>query len=167
MPSEALVTQGTDIQFTPSGGGAAALITDATGWSGPTFTRNEIDVTNLQSTGKEYRLGLQDPGNMSVDVNWNIWDDPGQAAAWAQLGAIVPGILKITYVNGGALEFDALVSNFEQTGATDDKVSGTLTMRLTGAPRTTAPTLLVASQHAPPPAAVAPPPVAAAAAGRR
>jgi hypothetical protein len=152
MPSEALVTQGTIIAFTPAGGGTAATITDATGWSGPSFTRNEIDVTNLASTGKEYRLGLQDPGTMSVDVNWNIWDDLGQAAAWGDLGEVVPGKLKITYNNGGALEFDALVSNFEQTGATDDKISGTLSLRLTGSPVTTAPTAAAAQTAPPPPA---------------
>lgn len=135
MASDALVTQGTMLEFTPTEGSppAAVAVSDATGWTGPSATRNEIDVTNLASTGKEWRLGLPDYGTFAVDVNWNIWDDPGQAAAWDELGKNVPGHMKVTYSNGKTIDFDVLVATFEQTGGTDDKVTGTINFRVTGA----------------------------------
>ena len=82
MANNAIVTQGSSITITvPGGTPVTAAIEDATGWSGPSFTRNEIDVTTLLSTAKEYKLGLKDPGQFSIDVNYNIWDDAGPGGA--------------------------------------------------------------------------------------
>ena len=86
MANKAIVTQGSSINITVPGATPAMTdIEDATGWSGPCFTRNEIDVTTLMSTAKEYKLGLKDAGQFSIDVNYNIWDDPGQEALWGEL----------------------------------------------------------------------------------
>ena len=91
MANNAIVTQGSSITLNiPGGTPVTAIIEDATGWSGPSFTRNEIDVTTLASTAKEYVLGLKDPGQFSINVNYNIWDDAGQEALWKELNSNVP-----------------------------------------------------------------------------
>jgi hypothetical protein len=136
MPSVALVTQGTQIMIAPTATPttASVLIADATGWSGPRFDRTEIDVTNLASTAKEYRLGLKDPGEFTVDVNFNPWDDLGQKEAWDALDSITPRQVKITFSGTPvkSFTFDSLVRGFESTGSPDDKADGTITFRITG-----------------------------------
>ena len=52
-------------------------------------------MTTLTSTAKEYKLGLKDPGQFSIDVNYNIWDDPGQEALWGELNNNVPIQVKV------------------------------------------------------------------------
>jgi Lambda phage tail tube protein, TTP len=139
----AVGTQGTQIELTPKPGGVPGtpvMIAQATGWNGPRFTRNEIDTTSLISTAKEYILGLKDPGEYSIDVNYDL-SDPGQAFAWDQLNENEPFGVEVTFPDGGGgYTFDALVMNFENTGRADDKVSGTLTLRITGDVGTIAPT---------------------------
>lgn len=135
MANNAIVTQGTIITLTvPGVPPVVAVIEDATGWTGPSFTRNEIDVTHLASTAKEYKLGLKDPGQFSIDVNYNIWDDAGQEQAWKQLGSNVEIAVKVRVPGTPerGWDFNALVLNFETTGATDDRITGTITLRVTG-----------------------------------
>ena len=135
MANNAIVTQGSVITITTAGGTVfAGPIEDATGWSGPSFTRNEIDVTTLASTAKEYVLGLKDPGQFSIDVNYNIWDDPGQEALWKELNSNVPIAVNVRVPGAPprGWDFAALVLNFESTAAVDDRLTGTITLRVTG-----------------------------------
>src|SRR4029450_11001885 len=135
MANHAIVTQGSTITITvPAGTPLVAAIEDATSFTGPSFTRNEIDVTTLISTAKEYVLGLKDPGSFSIDVNYNIWDDPGQEAAWGQLNANVPIHVEVRVPGTPerGFDFDALVLNFEATSNVDDRMTGTITLRVTG-----------------------------------
>jgi hypothetical protein len=130
----AIPTQGTQISITIGAApGTKTLIAEATGWSGPRFTRNEIDITNLQSVAKEYLLGLKDPGEFSVDVNFDL-SDAGQSAAWDELGgnSPLPVELKFLDTSKGGFTFNALVMNFETQGRADDKATGTITFRITG-----------------------------------
>jgi hypothetical protein len=136
MASEALVTQGTTIMIGTSTVPAtpSVLINDAVGWSGPRFDRTEIDVTNLGSLSKEFRLGLQDPGEFTVDVNFNPWTDLGQKECWDMLGQTIPRKLRLAFAGTPvkSFDFDVLVKGFESTGAPDDKADGTITFRITG-----------------------------------
>jgi hypothetical protein len=133
-----IATQGTTIEITKTGTPpTVAAIAQATGWSGPRMTRNEIDVTNLLSTAKEFLLGLKDPGEFSIDVNYDL-ADPGQKLAWDELGKNENLDVKVTFplvapaTTPGSFAFQALVMNFETAGRADDKVTGTLTLRITG-----------------------------------
>jgi hypothetical protein len=130
----ATLTQGTEISITVGAApGTPTVIAEATGWSGPRFTRNEIDITNLGSTAKQFALGLQDPGEFTVDVNFDF-EDAGQSAAWDALQGTTPMPVTVTYPDDkGGISFEALVMNFEQTGRADDKVTGSITLRITGA----------------------------------
>lgn len=136
MASAAMVTQGTKVEIAKAATPTVpdTLIGDATGWSGPRFDRTDIDVTNLQSVAKEYRVGLKDPGEFTVDVNFNPWDDLGQKEAWAALDSATPRKVKLTFPGTPekSLSFDAIVKGFESTGAPDDKADGTITFRITG-----------------------------------
>ncbi len=93
---------------------------------------SELDVTDLDSTAKEYRLGLQDWGTFSFDVNRDM-DDPGQQAmdTAKRTGAQKP--FKLTLPNNKTKTFNAFVKNSPLEGGVDQvlKTSG-VTLRITG-----------------------------------
>lgn len=104
-------------------------------------TATEIDVSDLQSTAKEFVLGLADNGSMSLDVFYDP-NDPGQ---------IVLETLRETSASNGfrvgvrnpaqagsptgytVLSFTGFVQTFPITLAVDAAVTGTVTVRITGA----------------------------------
>jgi hypothetical protein len=104
-------------------------------------TAAEIDVSDLSSTAKEFVLGLADNGSMSIDLFYDP-ADPGQV--------ILETLRETSAVNGfrvgirnplgtGSptgyvlLEFDGLVQTFPVSLAVDAVVTGTVTVRITGA----------------------------------
>lgn len=70
MSSNALESQGMTIA---RGDGATptevfTTIPEVKSISGPDGSANEIDVTDLSSSAKEFRMGLQDEGNITLDM---------------------------------------------------------------------------------------------------
>ena len=129
----ALPTQGTTFTI-KVGAGAETPIGQCSSWSGPRFDRNEIDTTHLASTAKEYLLGLKDPGEFTIDVNFDL-TDTGQSLVWNQLDVTTSALYKVTFPSTPAsgFSFNALVKGFESSGNADDKIDGTITLRITGA----------------------------------
>jgi hypothetical protein len=142
----ALPTQGCKFEVTKPPG-SATLVAEATGWSGPRITRNEIETTHLQSVAKEYLLGLQDPGEFTIDVNFDF-NDPGQVLLWNELAGVTPLTVKLTFypATEGSFSFQALVMNYETTGRPDDKMSAMVTLRVTGGITAVFPTMLMAGR---------------------
>jgi len=71
MSSSALVSQGMTIAM----GDAASpevwsTISEVTSIGGPDGSASEIDTTDLNSTAKEFRLGLLDNGSVSISLNF-------------------------------------------------------------------------------------------------
>lgn len=77
MAAPAIKTQGTTISL--SDGTSPVVINGHQAIKGiGSGTATKIDVTTLASTAKEYRMGLQDWGDFTLDFIWNL-DDLGQA----------------------------------------------------------------------------------------
>jgi len=93
----------------------------------------EIDVTDLTSTAKEYRLGLVDNGSFSMSV-FHANSDGGQAALQARRidGAAVN--MKITLPSGTTpvASFSALVKKFSKSVAVDGVVEASVDIRVNG-----------------------------------
>ena len=92
----------------------------------------EIDVTNFDSTGKEYRTGLQDFGSVSIDFDVDDADDGQQALRGARANTGTASLFVLTLRNGKTRTFNALVRQFSETGAVDDVAKGTASIRVTG-----------------------------------
>lgn len=101
-------------------------------WSGLDGQANEIDVTHIRSTAKEYRLGLQDFGNFQIELN-QIFGDSGQAALKTAKAAGTVKSIKLTYPDAHTQTFDALVKSFSTSGGVDSVLAGTVQFRVTGA----------------------------------
>ena len=133
--SEAIATQGAQFQ---RGDGAAteafATIAEVKSFSGPGGEASEIDVTSLDSTGKEFRLGLQDEGNITLDCLL-VPGDTAQVGLRADRADGTVRNFKLILPDTAAttLSFAALVKGFSIAGGVDDVVSASISLRVTGA----------------------------------
>jgi hypothetical protein len=93
---------------------------------------SEIDVTNLSSLAKEYRLGLVDPGKFSIEVDQDD-NDAGQLAVRAsQIAGTLKGY-KLTLPNGKVASYTAFCKKFSSSGGVDQVVKGQVDFRISGA----------------------------------
>lgn len=94
---------------------------------------SKIDVTDLDSTAKEYRSGLVDNGSFSCDINV-LESDPGQAAVLAAFLAATTNNYKIT-TPGKTRTFNATCLKFPTTPdlAVDSVQTGTAEFQVNGA----------------------------------
>ena len=120
---------------------------DNIGWvkgiNGPSGSANVIDVTHLQSVSKEKLIGLQDEGQVSLDVFMDFNETTGQQAAMRQDRAnrtlwtydllMNDTVAGDVYQSG--MNFDAYVSGFTVSAAVDAAVTATITLELTSAIR--------------------------------
>lgn len=101
--------------------------------SPPNDEVDEIDATHMQSPNRtrEFIPGLIDPGEASFEQNFV----PGSAAD--VLIREIKGLgervrCRITYPNGVAWKFSGWVSGYEPAVPNDDKMTATVTWRVTG-----------------------------------
>lgn len=94
--------------------------------------RTEIDVTNLDSTAKEKRLGLKDNGTMSGDLNVDL-TDAGQNACRASEGSDDVKTFRMTLPSSaGTATFNGQVKQMSWEGAVDGVHMGTYEITITG-----------------------------------
>ena len=122
-----------------SSGGTATPVTFTTvgeisDFDGPGGAAAVIDTTHLTSTAKEKLMGLPDEGQFTFSMNW-IPTDTGQSACRTARTARTLKAFRVTYTDSGPTvqTFDAYVLNFTSSGAVDDKVTGNITLEISGA----------------------------------
>lgn len=122
---------------TYTSGGTATPVTwtevvNVKSFSGFDGEASEIDVTNLASTAKEFRLGLQDFGAFSFE--WDIdLSDAGQDAVRAAQASGSVKDFKLTLPNSDTATFQGLVKNAtNMSGGVDQIVGGSVSVKITG-----------------------------------
>lgn len=92
----------------------------------------ELDVTDMDSTAKEFLIGLQDWGTFSFDVNRDQ-NDAGQQAVDASKRAGTQKSYKLTLPNNKTKTFNAYCKNSPLEGGVDQVLkSAGVTLRITG-----------------------------------
>jgi hypothetical protein len=110
---------------------------EVTSMGTPSRDRPDIDVTHLKSTAKEYRKGLRDEGSISGESNF-LASDTGQNIMRSMLDEQeAPRSCAITVPakegnDGYRWSFEAYVSSMGSQISTDDKISQSFEMRITG-----------------------------------
>lgn len=104
---------------------------DITDFSGPGGSAGTYDKTNLQSTRKEFGMGLPDEGEFTLTINF-VPDDTGQAACLAARSSRTEKNFKVTYSDDSTASFAGYVLGFASSGGVDGKVAGTITIKITG-----------------------------------
>lgn len=129
-------TQGTKLKL--AGTASPVTYTDTanvTAISGLGGQKGDIETTNFDSLAKQFLTGLEDPGQVQVEINYAP-ADTSQTAIWAlkESGALrtwriqSPGASPAPYFS-----FSATVQQFQVNWQTDDIVRATLTLRVSGA----------------------------------
>lgn len=101
--------------------------------SGPSMTRDFIDVTSLDSTGgyREFIAGFRDGGTVSLTMNFT-------AATYALMKADFESDVSVNYEiilpddNNTSFEFSGLVTELPLEIPTDDKVTANVTIKVNG-----------------------------------
>lgn len=101
-------------------------------FSGFDGAASEIDVTNLDSIAKEFRLGLTDPGQFTFEIDY----DSANAGHIALRARQVSGVLsnfKLTLPNATVITFSAYVKKFSLGGGVDAVAKTSVDLRISGA----------------------------------
>ncbi|HOD72243.1 MAG TPA: phage tail tube protein [Deltaproteobacteria bacterium] len=123
--------------FTGMGSAAAATplawleIGEVTDWDGPGGSATMYETTHLQSEAKEKKIGLMDEGQLTLSINWEP-SDAGQQAAREARAARTEKSFRLTYTDNSTATFDGYVMGMSSSGGVDSKVSGSITIEISG-----------------------------------
>ena len=129
-------SQGVTLQIeTSTPATADTAISGIKSFSGFDGEASEIDVTTLDSAAKEFRLGLDDSGSVTIEF-FPDFDDAGQNALRTAADTRVAKTFLLTLTDSPATtaEFTAYVKSARSLSAGVDAVlEGTASLRITGA----------------------------------
>ena len=135
MPSNAFAGVGTTFKRADSASSATGFTTiaEVNSISGPNLNRDTIDVTSLDSAGgyREHIGGFRDGGTVTLNMNFTLdsFDD-----LKLDLETDSTWDYQIVFSDTGATTFDftAFVTEIGIEVPTDDKVSASVTFKITG-----------------------------------
>lgn len=109
-------------------------VTEIVSIGGPSASNDPVDVTNLSSTWKAFIASVPDGGEVTLELNYEP-DLAAHAGFLTDLGGGTERQMVITFADGGGttLTFNAICTGFAPNAATADKLSCTVTFKVTGA----------------------------------
>jgi predicted secreted protein len=124
---------GVGTKFKRWSGAAWVALAEVNSITGPTMTRNFIDVTSLDSTGgyREFITGFRDAGTISLKMNFT-------ATSYLKMLADFESAIAQNYMivlsdsDETAFEFEGLVTEVPLSIPTDDKITADVTIKITG-----------------------------------
>jgi predicted secreted protein len=102
----------------------------------PSISRDAIDATHSESPNqwREFIAGLKDGGEVSAELNM-VPGSAGTTLLMAQLTRSEPTACRIIFpANDYQWSFDAIMTGFESEAPVDDKMTATVTFKITGQP---------------------------------
>ncbi|WP_075216080.1 phage tail tube protein [Mongoliimonas terrestris] len=133
MATEAMIGHGSLFEISTDNGTTWEPIAEVTDITPPSDNIDVIDATHMQSPGatREFILGLNDPGEASFEMNFipgSDADDTIQAVRAARERVKC----RITWPNDVTWTFDGILTGYEPAAPTDDKMTATVTFKVTG-----------------------------------
>lgn len=101
-------------------------------FSGFDGSASEIDVTNLDSVAKEFRLGLTDPGQFTFEIDYDSANAGHMALRARQISGVLSNF-KLTLPNATVITFAAYVKKFSLGGGVDAVAKTSVDLRISGA----------------------------------
>lgn len=129
--NNAFSAQGSIVEVSVDGGTTYTAISQITDIPDPSGEASDIDVTNLDSTAKEYITGLLDSQSVNIQGQ-RVSTDAGQNVLRDNAGAVSPASFRITLSDGAIATFDAIIKKFGVTGAVDQAAMFTCAIRASG-----------------------------------
>lgn len=106
-----------------------ANLKDFSGFDG---AASEIDVTNLSSTAKEFRLGLTDPGQFTINIDYD-GSNAGHVALRQKQSSGALSNFQLTLPNSSVITFNGYVKKFSLAGGVDAVAKTAVDIRISGA----------------------------------
>ncbi len=131
----ALQVDTTGLTYTSGGTATPVIFTNIANikdFSGFDGSASELEVTNLDSVAKEFKLGLTDPGAFSINIDY----DSANAGHVALRAKQVSGLLsnfKLTLPNATVITFTGFVKKFSLAGGVDAVAKTSVDIRISGA----------------------------------
>lgn len=118
---------------TAAGSGIYTRIAEVFSISPPSESTDVIDVTHMQSPDaiREFIQGLTDPGEVSLEMNFVPGALDGDVFIRAWRGSRERRISRIVFPNDYVWDFRCFVTGFEPTMPNEDKMTATLTAKVT------------------------------------
>lgn len=119
-----------------TGDGVFEPIASVTALTPPGFSRETLDVTSHDSEDgwMEFLGGLKDPGEVSCDVNYDPVDHDKLIDGFDD---DLPVDYEIAFPDGTVWSFGAILTGFEADAPYDDKLTASLTWKVTSRPSIT------------------------------
>ena len=135
MP-EKLESQGVVLRVDDDSGSPSTFlaIDNISGISGPSGSASEIDVTDLDSSAREFLMGLPDEGEISLDMFWAPGTQVHDVLFNARKNRTKKNFrLELTDSPTTIYNFFGFVTGLAQNTAVDEAITAALTIRITGA----------------------------------
>jgi predicted secreted protein len=131
--SSAIESQGTafSIQTVTTPSVVFTDVGEVVSFSGLDGSASEIDVTSLESTAKEFLMGLQDWGGFKVDCNYLASDDGQEALRAAKASREIQNF-KLTLSDDSTASFSGYVLSASLDGGVDSKIATSFDIRISG-----------------------------------
>jgi len=133
MASQAVAGVGTIFRRWNPGGSDWSNIAEVNSISGPSMTKDTIDVTSLDSTGgyREFITGFRDAGTLNLTMNftrttYDLMKEDFDGSAAGNYEIVLPD------AESTSLEFEGLVTELPMEISPDDKITTSVTIKLTG-----------------------------------
>ena len=111
--------------------GGTTDIADVTSISPISLSLATLDTSNLDSTWRTFIGGIKDGGECTFEINY----DP-VSASHVTIEAAIDGTakaIKVTFSDGKAMDFSAVITSYSVTAAMDTVVTASLGMKITAA----------------------------------
>lgn len=131
--TEAMIGYGSKFELHDGGSpGTYDEIAEVFNITPPSDSIDVIDATHMQSPDatREFILGLRDPGECSFEINFVPGGD-GDTAIQAWRDARERRSCRITFPNNVTWTFSGLLTGYEPAAPTDDKMTATVTIKVT------------------------------------
>ena len=111
-----------------------ADVADVISIGGPAITKDEIETTALDSSAKEFIGALDDPGEITMELNWNP-QETGHVTLRTDAEGNVAKNYRVVWsdVSATQVTFNAEVMEFSINSEANDAVKASVRLKINGA----------------------------------
>lgn len=132
MSESAIKAQGTELKLGAGSPLTYTKINEVNSFSGPGGSVSVIDVTDLSSDAKEKLAGMNDNGQLSIEINF-IPDNTQHVALRTAKEDGTTESFQLVFTDDTIWTFSAIVTGFAVSGAVDGVVKASATLEISGA----------------------------------
>ena len=114
---------------------AGGAVADVISISAPSVSVATIDTTNIASVHRTFLGGTIDSGEVSLELMYDPMVDTDLEDDWDNTATTAPiaRACVITFSDSATFSFSAIMTAFSSNVAIDDKVTASITLKITGA----------------------------------